>query len=131
MQRFRVTTLVDITKTNCYRDKTDKKMYNQQQNYQTVLQTASLRVNIQEEREPEHSTVSVGNIFGRKYKGKQSVWHWTFSTEFTDGLTIDNLVEDYSFVPISLGLDETVEIDKKVFQTFGEETNIIFEKLDK
>jgi hypothetical protein len=131
MQRFRVTTLIDITKTNCYRDKTDKKMYNQQQNYQTVLQTASLRVNIQEESEPEKDIVSVGNMFGGKYKGKQSVWYWTFSTEFTDGLSVDNLVEDYSFVPVSLGLDETVEVDKKVFQTFGEETNIIFEVLDK
>ena len=45
MNRFELTTLVDITKTNARRGE-DKLAYGQQQNYMSVVQTLGLRTNV-------------------------------------------------------------------------------------
>ena len=46
MERFELSTLVDITKTNARRGE-DKLAYGQQQNYMSMMQTLGLRTNVE------------------------------------------------------------------------------------
>jgi hypothetical protein len=129
--KFKVLTLADITRTDARRGE-DGTAWRQQQNYNTFIGTLGLRVNPIVNNRPKSSMVAVGNLgFGKKYKGKQRLWEFSFETEYEGGLTIEMLEQDFDLIPIVNGLDETIEIDPSAFRTTDEELkNIIFMYVD-
>ena len=124
--RFKIYTVVDITETNARRGE-DKKLYSQQINYNTVLQTIGLRVNLN----PVYSKSYIDNIekfkFGKNISGKQRIWEFCFNVEYEGALTIDMMIIDFDLVPVITELDETVYNHNKIFRTSCQnECNIVF-----
>tara|TARA_B110000858_G_scaffold13498_1_gene13689 strand:+ start:147 stop:539 length:393 start_codon:yes stop_codon:yes gene_type:complete len=127
--KFKLTTIIDITQTLARRGD-NKKLVNQQANYNTMIQTIGLRVNIN----PNSCKVEVANIkglgFGDTFKGKHRYWEFTFDVEAEDALTLDMLVTDFDLVPVITNLDETTLFGTKVFRTKQpNDTNIVFEMI--
>jgi len=124
---FRIDTLIDITETNARRQDNDKFAYKQQANFQTMLQTLGLRVNIFYDNSPTFDEISTSKFsFSDKYIGKQNIWSFRFYIEYEGGLTLDTLTKDFDLIPIITGLNETIDTDKALFRTTGKDKNIIF-----
>ena len=129
--KFRVQTLVDITETRARRQGDDKFAYKQESNFQTVLQTIGMRVNIEYENSPGFEEITVTKIpFDDKYKGKQMLWTFDFNVEYEDALTLEMLKNDFDLIPIITGLNETIDLNKALFKTTGKEINITFSIVD-
>jgi hypothetical protein len=128
---FCIHTLIDITETNTRRQDDDKFAYKQQANFQSVLQTIGLRVNLYYDNSPSFDDISLEDFaFGDKYLGKQKVWTFEFGIEYEGGLDTDMLKKDFDLIPIITGLNESIQLDKALFRTTGKETNIIFSVVD-
>ncbi len=130
MQQFMIQTLIDITETGLHRG-ADKVKVNQQQNFNTAVNTIGLRLNCH----PVKVICEKQNIaklgFGSLYKGSHMVWTFIFDTEYYGGLTLEMLESDFHLVPIISGLNETIEINTSVVDTKGNATkNIIFKYVD-
>jgi hypothetical protein len=137
MKNFRLVTLVDITETGQYRRESGKELaYDQQQNFQILIQTIGLRVNPIYQSSPQPITVDIKDTiyglrlrptsypyFGKRYSGNQKVWVFDFSIEYDYGLTdshgndIGLLADDLHFVPIIPALTESVNFTVPVFNT--------------
>lgn len=129
--KFRLETLIDITETQAKRSEGDRLAYQQESNFQTVLQTIGLRVNFSYEKSPQIKELTIGKMgFGDKYKGKQKVWAFDFEVEYEDALTLDMLNNDFDLIPIITGLNETTATDKALFRTTPQERNIVFSIVD-
>ena len=129
--KFRIQTLVDITETRARRQGDDKFAYKQEANFQTVLQTIGLRVNINYENSPCFDEITVTKMsFDDKYKGKQMLWTFEFDVEYEDALTLEMLEGDFDLIPIITGLNETIQLDKALFKTTGKNKNILFSVVD-
>ena len=94
--KFIIETLVDITETQARRG-ADRLLVNQQANYNTIIQTAGLRVN------PIPSQVSINEkdvtgMFGTAYKGIHRVWTIEIDYEYEGGVDIDMLTEDFDLI---------------------------------
>ena len=121
--RVTLYTLIDITNTNARRTQ-DMYKYQQQQNYQTVIQTLSLRSN------PLNVTTSQvvqgeGLDFGDNTDWKH-VWKMQFEIGYASGITLETLLEDFHMIPIITNLEESVTIDPAIFDTKTANKNIIF-----
>jgi len=128
--RIKLKTLVDITETNARRQD-DKKLYSQQANYNTVLQTIGLRVNLS----PVYCKVCVGEIdtlgFGKSYTGKQRYWDFCFEVDYEGAINQEMLKNDFDLIPIITDLDETASNNNRVFRTSCKnDTNIVFNFLE-
>jgi hypothetical protein len=127
---FQIKTLVDVTQTNARKGQ-DKKLVNQQDNFNTLYNTIGLRTN------PTEFSISVGKetceLFGAVYKSKHNVWTIDFVVEQEFSTSIDFMLQDFEYVPIISGLNETVSIDNDMFITSKNPSkcNIIFNQLDK
>jgi hypothetical protein len=129
--KFRIQTLVDITETHARRQSNDKFAYKQEANFQTVLQTVGLRVNISYLNSPTFEEITAAkNPFDDKYKGKQMLWNFEFDVEYEDALTLEMLISDFDLIPIITGLNETIQLDKALFKTTGKDINILFSVVD-
>src|SRR6056297_3105349 len=127
--RFKLQTLVDITETGARRTDETKK-YRQQQNWMTLLQTLGLRSNPIITKQTFESKGAKSTGFGTDYKGSQRVWTVEFEIEREGSLSLDMLIEDFEFVPIIVGLDETVEFEKSIFSTRDPKSiNITFSEI--
>jgi len=125
--RFKIFTVVDITETNARRSD-DKKQYSQQTNYNTVLQTIGLRVNLVPVYCKSHIASVDKKGFGELIKGKQRYWEFCFEVEYEGALSIDMMVNDFDLIPVITDLDETVHNHNKVFRTScPNDRNIVFE----
>jgi len=125
--RFKIYTTVDITETNAKRQE-DRKMYSQQTNYNTVLQTIGLRVNLV----PVYVKTYVKDIsklgFGSAITGKQRYWEFCFEVEYEGALSVDMMNSDFDLIPVITELDETVHNHNKIFRTTcPNDRNITFE----
>ena len=125
MQRFKVLTLLDITETQQHRKEAGRELeWQQQQNFQMLLQVIGLRVNPLYRTGP---TVEEANLkdyqFGSEYKGRHLMWEFVFEIEydggFTDSLGREEglLVELLHFVPMITGLTETADLSIPMFDT--------------
>lgn len=129
--RLEIVTLVDVTQTNEKRGG-EPKRYSQQSNFNTLIQTATLRTNFL----PifvEMNNSSINQLgFGKKYKDKQK--HWIIrldSDRESVGLNETMLNEDFDLVPVVLGLDETVKMPNNIFNTTDVDLkNIVFRFTD-
>lgn len=111
---YTVYTLIDITNTNVSTPKQSRLKYYQAQNYNTFLQTISLRT------QPDNVEVKLlGNKdlknfkFGKEYK-KRKVWKITFECETNQVFKKDEnkvywLEQDFHNVPIHSGLKENIK----------------------
>jgi hypothetical protein len=129
--RFRLYTTVDITETNAKRQE-DRKLYSQQTNYNTVLQTIGLRVNLN----PVYVKLQINSIdklgFGTCIKGKHRYWEFCFEVEYEGALSIDMMKSDFDLIPVITELDETVHNHNKIFRTTcPNDCNIVFEIVDR
>jgi len=122
-------TLVDITNTGVWRKEAgNEKLRDQQQNFNTVLQTIGLRANIEYRRRPE-----VEKAPADQFGFKVSVNVWTFEwycdreavwTAGADPLGL--LKQDFDLVPFIPNLNESMVIHPSVFRSTGTDTNIVF-----
>jgi len=128
--RWKIITVIDITNTDANKhDENNKK--HQQANYNTMLNTASLRCNI----EPISCKEQVGDItdlgFGTSLTDKQRYWEFEFQHEFEGALTLDMLESDFDLIPILTGLNDTANINNPAFRTKDtSDKNIIFKLID-
>ena len=131
MERIQIFTVIDMTETSVGRSG-EAKQRNQQANYNTVVQTAGLRVNPMPIALESKVDVVDGIGFGSSIKDKQRYWVFTFQHEFENALNIDQLKDDFDLVPVITGLDETALINNSAFRTKDSvETNIVFKFVDK
>ena len=122
-------TLVDITNTGVWRKETgNEKLRDQQQNFNTVLQTIGLRANIEYRRRPE-----VEKAPADQFGFKDSVNVWTFEwycdreAVWTAGaVPLGLLKQDFDLIPFIPNLDESMVMRPSVFRSTGTDTNIVF-----
>ena len=133
MQYFRITTLVDITKTGVQKDRIDPFKKKQQDNYQTLLQALEMRANIITDEDP----IEIKMDWSKQgYSKKESTWVWEFSIEQDDIFRIDDdptgaMLSDINFVPFNHDCNETAKFQTHYFSTKIKPINILFEYLDK
>lgn len=123
MQRFRIITLVDITRTNVYKDYIDPLKKKQQDNFNTLHQTLEMRAIIFSEKDPEKNLTN--------WNGKQeTTWSWEFWIERDDIFLKDKdpaglIKEDLEFVPFINGCEETAKF-KNCFFSIPSNTKVEF-----
>jgi hypothetical protein len=129
MPRYRIITLVDITRSNPNRSETDTLKLSQQANFNSLLQAIGLRANIVWIKDP---LMKDGRL-PEPADGKAVYWEWHFDVERDDVFLKDNnttglLEDDLNGVPIIAGLNNSVDIAPACFFSTGERQNIwIFE----
>ena len=124
MARYKIVTLIDITRSNITRSETDKIKIGQQANFNSLVQAIGLRANISWHSDPVRDTGTLPNPF----KGKATYWFWEFDTERTDEFLKDEnpvgfLIDDLHGVPIIDNLLNSVDIYPAAFQTNGNNKN--------
>ncbi len=124
MERYRLITLVDITRSGASRSETDKIKIGQQANFNSLIQTIGIRSNIEWTKDPvkDNGRLPVGS------QGKVVHWTWEFITERDDVFKQGNdkallLLKDLHGVPIVDLLENSVDLTPPVFQTFGDRQN--------
>jgi len=125
--KYELHTLVDITNP-IQKDNTFYK--NQYQNYLTMIQTLSLRANVEISTETS-KIININKLgFGRQFSGEQKVWSMIFSYDYE--FTTDMLITDFNYVPFIDQLSETIKFEIVSFLTNSTKSkNIIFNQLDK
>ena len=125
MARYKIITLVDITRTNAGRAETDKQKISQQANFNSLLQAIGIRSNVSWARDPKMHT----GVLPKDIGGKATHWIWEFDCEREDVFLKDNdpvglLIEDLHGVPIIPNLLNSADIDPACFISKGELANI-------
>jgi len=132
MARYKIITLVDITRSTPSRTETNKIKLGQQANFNTLLQTIGLRSNISWNRDPKQQS----GTLPEPIDGRATYWVWAFESERDDVFKKDSdpvglLKDDLTGVPVIDGLNNSVGIDPACFITKGNRQNIwIYEILD-
>lgn len=124
MERFRIITLIDITRTNAPRHETDTLKIGQQANFNSFLQTINLRANIDWAEDP----VKYSGALPDPIDGKAVHWVWEFETErdelfYKDNNSVGLLVEDLHGVPVISELENSADINPAAIQTSGKNQN--------
>ena len=122
LMRYCLYTLVDITATGQYRSG-DKLLRNQQQNFDTVLQTLGLKGNVYFDNKPVKIPA---NIFGND---AIECWYFEWTMEISELFVKDNdpigeLKDLFQYVPYIDNLTESVQFSPPSF-SLGQ--NIIFD----
>lgn len=125
MPRYKIVTLVDITRTNATKSDSSELKIKQQQNFNSLRQTIELRSNVSWIADPR----KFDGRLPEPFQGKSTYWTWEFDVEREDTFLKNNdpvglLLEDLHGVPIIDGLNNTVMIDPAAFQTRGSNVNI-------
>ena len=113
MQRFRITTLVDISRTQVFKEYIDPLKKKQQDNYNTLHQTLEMRAIIFSDKDPERQTID--------WNGKKELsWVWEFYTERDDIFLHGDdpaalLKKDLEYVPFINGCEETAKFKNCFF----------------
>jgi len=125
MEHITIKTLIDITKPKVSRPGQGSELeQNQFKNWITLQQCIGLRSIIEYDVESTCESVDIKSAgFGRKYKGRQTVWTFQFQPDRSlayddsDGNMIGLLFADVNQVPVIKNLRETINIAKAVFDT--------------
>jgi len=131
MARYKVITLVDITRSNPGRDETDRLRLGQQANFNSLVQAIGLRSNVYWEVDPRRHTGSLP----LPLVGKAVHWVWEFEVEREDIFLKDDdpvllLVEDLHGVPVIDQLNNSADITPSAFQSKGKQANIWIYKIN-
>lgn len=124
MARYKIITLVDITRTDPGRSEVDQLRANQQANFNSLIQAIGLRANVSWDTDPKMNTGTLPNPFN----GKANHWIWEFDVEREDvflqnGDPVGLLMQDLHGVPIIADLKNTADIYPPAFQTKGNNAN--------
>jgi len=131
MPRYKIITLVDITKSNPTRSETDKIKLGQQANFNSLIQAIGLRSNVTWEIDPKRNSGSLP----LPLVGKANHWCWEFDVEREDVFLKDDnsvglLLDDLHNLPIVDQLNNTVDLTPPAFQTRGKQVNIWITQID-
>ncbi len=123
MQWFRITTLVDITRTQVFKEHIDPLKKKQQDNYNTLHQTLEMRAIIFSDKDPERKLLDWNDK-------KELTWVWEFYTERDDIFLKNNdpaalLKEDLEYVPFIKDCEETAQF-KNCFFSVPSNTKVEF-----
>jgi hypothetical protein len=118
MARYKIVTLVDITRSQPPRDDRDPIRTGQQANFNSLLQGIGMRSNVSWNRDPKKYTGSLPDDI----KGKATHWVWEFDAEREDVFLKDDdpcglLKEDLHGVPVVDLLENSVDLNPAAFQT--------------
>jgi len=125
MEQIEIKTLIDVTNTKVQRAAQGTQFeQDQNRNFITLLQCLEIRSVVSYDNKPTVELVDIkGMGFGSAYKGKQMVWTFYVQPD-RDGVYLDStgnevgtLLDDLHEVPVVKKLNETVNIDKAVFDT--------------
>ena len=125
MERYRIISLVDITRSRASRSETDRIKIGQQANFNSLIQAIGIRANIEWDSDPKECHGRFPEII----EGAGAYWLWEFTTE-RDSVFLKNddpvwlLREDIHGVPIVDGLNNTVDLAFPIFQTKSNHQNI-------
>jgi hypothetical protein len=130
MDRYRITTLVDITRSQPSRIDTDAKKHGQQSNFNSLFQAINMRTNIANDRAP----ISDSGRLPNPWTGKARFWVYEFETErsevfWNNGDPVGSLKDDLDGVPVVDFLDNTTNFPVPIFVTRGEHINTIIEQI--
>ena len=130
MEKFRITTLIDITRTRPHRSDPSELKHAQQSNFNALLQAINLRGIVAADRDP----ISDEGRLPEPWKGKARYWTYEFEVERSESYANDLspfglLLDDLDGVPIVDGLNNTTNFDVPVFKTKGDKFNTIIQKL--
>ena len=128
MARYKITTLVDITRSNPDRTETDQTKLGQQANFNSLIQAIGLRANPEWRIDPKRFTGQLPEPF----EGKATYWTWEFDSErddvfLDDGNPVSLLIKDLHGVPVVPDLANTADITPAAFQTVNGNTNTYIE----
>lgn len=126
-KRYKIITLVDITRTNSSKTESDPVKVKQQANFNSLIQAINLRSNIEVFTDPEFKK---GRL-PEPLSGKANHWIAEFEVEredvFSNGIDpVALLVEDINGVPIIPDLNSSIDLDPPMFITKGDKANIWF-----
>jgi len=132
---FDIYTLVDITPTGVTRhNESDNLQRNQQRNFESLIQTVSLRTQPFDIQRPTSFPLNLTEspIFGDWFTGIQTVWHTSIYVENNDIFKLEDdefhlLKKDFHQVPVITGLMETARFLLPIFCPYGELKNIIID----
>ncbi len=118
MPRYKIITLVDITRSNPVREETDKTKIGQQANFNSLLHAIGLRSNVAWNKDPMKRTGALPDRIG----GKATHWVWEFDCEREEVFLKDNdpvglLIDDLHGVPVVGLLENSADLDPAAFQT--------------
>ena len=118
MARYKIITLVDITRTNATKSGFEQLKLNQQSNFNSFRQAIELRSNIDWIRDPVKET---GRL-PEPADGKATHWIWEFDCEREDVFLkgddpVGLLKDDLHGVPIITDLENSVDITPAAVQT--------------
>ena len=121
MQTLEIKTLIDITETRVIRpNQGSQHQLDQQRNFITIRQCLELRSIIEFDFPPQCEQIDIKDLgFGKAFKGKHKVWTFRFRPDRAEAYGPNNdlsqLIQDLHEVPIIKNLEETVNIDKAIF----------------
>ena len=125
MQRFKIITLVDITRSLPSRVETDPLKLGQQANFNSLLQAIGLRSNVEWDRDPEQRSGQLPD----NIDGAAEYWIWEFWVErdfvfqkINDPVGL--LLDDIQGVPVVNLLNNSADITPSIFQAKGKHINI-------
>jgi len=124
MPRYKIITLVDITRSNPNRNETNKIKIGQQANFNSLTQAIGLRANIDWTVDPRKHNGSLP----LPLIGKSVHWTWEFDSEREDVFLKNNdpvglLKEDLHGVPVIAQLENSADIYPAIFQTQEKNAN--------
>ena len=124
---YSIYTLIDVTDANVSSPKTDVKKFYQSQNLNTFMQVIGLRTQpvISSITKLESQSMTDYN-FGNDFTGSHTIWILRFVSETDGAWNKDNnettlLAEDFNFVPVYDGIDETATITGDIINTDNED----------
>lgn len=136
LYRYAGYTLVDITNTGVIKySEENNSLRNQQCNWESVIQILSLRTQIMSASQSKILSSDVSDFkFGESYSGTHNIWYFEFIVEYADVYGSFNdpfkvLINDFSKVPVNIGLNETVSFPIPMFYTKDLYKNIYFDNL--
>jgi hypothetical protein len=124
MTRYKIITLIDITRTNPTRVEQDPTILGQQANFNTFLQGIGMRANIEWEQDPAMDTGTLPLPFD----GRATYWTWEFIVERDQVFELDNdpvalLVQDLHNIPVVSNLMNDIDLYPAAIQTQGDSIN--------
>ena len=124
MQRYKIISLVDITRSRPSRTEVDRVKVGQQANFNSLLQAIGLRSNIEWDSDP----VEFNGRLPENIDGKAVHWVWEFIAErdqvFQKDLDpVGLLLDDLHGIPVVTGLNNSAELIPPMFQTKNNNQN--------
>lgn len=124
MNKYKIVTVVDITRSGAIRSEPDETKQGQQANFNSLIQAIGLRSNVEWTADPRMTEGRLPHDIG----GRARYWTWVFHCErdeifLKDGDPVGLLKDDLHGVPVVSGLNNNVDIDPACFLTNGEKSN--------